>query len=402
MNIEREYLSLPIKKRIVFSNPQRVDVEARNSFLGKLEGDTHTILQLDGWGHVALVQKSRPYITGPADLMLIPIYRDISQVSELDDDEGRALLRMSGSVAHAMVRADEGKGQSHSVIAFNQQPACVYLPEKYENGVEVKTQTINQLHFHIFLEDGQGETNGTIADLKEGDKKDFLDIFGIAFGEALIPVLKKKVTSLNNKAEVFFLKNRFPLGINIRWDESLESVTNDPNLFNFIKFSQERLIAFYQDFAGCIAADGSHWWENRNSDLRSKSERIEKVNDFLKRKCGNLSAFSQRIARLLATNIVSSGSESRQYLRLIYGPASIWIIYENDSGCYIHLSPKVLSRGNAMESLGIWKDQFDEADEKRQLVLDDFYLKLIEEIDDSYSPQKGPLLTEGGIKNRNG
>jgi len=115
-----------------------------------------------------------------------------------------------------------------------------------------------------------------------------------------------------------------------------------------------------------------------------------------------LSAFSQRIARLLATNIVSSGSESRQYLRLIYGPASIWIIYENDSGCYIHLSPKVLSRGNAMESLGIWKDQFDEADEKRQLVLDDFYLKLIEEIDDSYSPQKGPLLTEGGIKNRNG
>ena len=28
--------------------------------------------------------------------------------------------------------------------------------------------------------------------------------------------------------------------------------------------------------------------------------------------------------------------------------------------------------------------------------------ELIEEIDDSYSPQKGPLLTEGGIKNRNG
>jgi len=395
MKIEREYLSLPIKKRIVFSNPQRVDVEARNPFLGKLEGDTHTILQLDGWGHVALVQKSRPYITGPADLMLIPIYRAISQVSELDDDEGRALLRMSGNVAHAMVRADEGKGQSHPVIAFNQQPACVCLPEKYENGVEVKTQTIDQLHFHIFLEDGQGEINWAIAGLKGEDKKDFFDILGLAFGEALIPDLKKRVMTLNNKAEVLFLRGRFPLGINIRWSESLEGVTNDPNLFSFIKFSQERLITFYQNFADCLTVDGSHWWE-KNSDLRPRSERIERVSDFLKKKCSNLSAFSQRITRLLAMNIVSSRSESRQYLRLIYGPASIWIIYEDDSGCYVHLSPKVLSKGNAMESLGIWKDQFDEVDKQRQLVLDDFYLRLLENIDDLYCPQKGPLLTERG------
>ena len=123
---------------------------------------------------------------------------------------------------------------------------------------------------------------------------------------------------------------------------------------------------------------------------------MERVNDFLNKRCSNLSAFSQRIARLLAMNIVSSRSESRQYLRLIYGPASTWIIYEDDSGCYVHLSPKVLSRGNAMESLGIWKDQFDEADEQRQFALDDFYLKLLENIDDLYCPQKGPLLTERG------
>lgn len=395
MNREREYLGLPVKKRVVFSNPPGPNMCNDEPFLGELEKDTHTYLSVDNRGLIALVQKSRPYISGPADLMLIPAYRSVSQICELDDNEGQSLLEMSGVIANSMVEISGDKNCGRPVIALNQQPSCVSLPGKYEEGVEVKIQTIDQLHLHIFLEDGEGDPFLTIGALSAEDKKDFLDIPGLVLSEALFPDVDHQATALNSLAETRFSLDKYPLGINIRWGRKITDITGDPKAFDFIKHVQDRLATAYQDFCRCLTVGGDDWWLGR-SQLRFSDERIARTEVLLETTYKHISDFGKRVALLIARNIVPGELEERRYLKMLYGPSCTWIFFEDSSGAYIHFSPKVLSRGNAMECLGIWKDQFEEADEARQRLQHSFYLDLQENLATrGYEVQKGPLLTEG-------
>ena len=66
---------------------------------------------------------------------------------------------------------------------------------------------------------------------------------------------------------------------------------------------------------------------------------------------------------------------------------SIAIAFTKGDFATINVSPRIISKGNAMESFGIWKDQFEDASQENQLEYNRFYLNLLSNINQIYCPQ---------------
>jgi len=374
---------LTIKERVVFSNPSRLLLGEVRPFLGSLEGDAYAILRLDPYGEVGLVQKSRPYVEGPADMMMVPFYRPVSLITECTPDERHKLFALSGHLVELFERCCP---HDYPVIAINQQSEGTTIPGKYaEDGTELKVQTIDQLHFHIFMEDKSGEPKFPIFRLKSEDRKDFLDPFSVVATDFIGPMVRQQILRSGLVCDYQIAWNSFPLGIRIFIDKPLSATTQEVALSNFLSGVQTQYCIMYELVASCfLSSDGS--------DMpRKRTERVDRVNQLVK-KYDCLSEFSKRLLSLLAHKVTSSKQENRKYLRFVKGPALTWLLYAQDKQTVVNLSPRILSRGNAMESLGIWKDQFQDASSEVQQEHNCFYRNLLPIIDPQYKPIAGPLL----------
>lgn len=366
--VQLQIKKLPIWQREVTPNNGRPT----------LREDTHTLLQVNGLGTVGLVQKTRPYVSTPADLMLLPFEKEVSQLTELTAEEGRALFAVTADVAttlHTLI------GTGVPVIGINQQPDCVLIPEKYAaDGTELKVQTIDTLHLHVFVEDGSGWQRGTVGELEALDRYDFVDPFSLIVSELALPIVHAQ---LGGEGTVDLQTSRFPIGLDIVFSGDISEVLAQPFFFTFLQSLQRELFKVYGDISGLVF--------HPDGDLRPQQERVLNVQHFLQ--TADISPYQKRLLVGVVSNLKPRNEEPRKHLRFVQGPALTWVIYQRGRQTHLAMTPRILSRGNAMESFGIWKDHPDEnGDANHQRWINDFYWKLISALGKKYTPQPGPLL----------
>ncbi|MFA6250438.1 MAG: hypothetical protein WC686_02915 [Candidatus Shapirobacteria bacterium] len=372
---------LVVKERIVHANPQRGDLSRYRLYLGTLESDAHTIVSLPNFGDVGLVQKRRPYVEGPADLMLVPFYRPVDLLTHCSPDEARELFFLSG---HLIGVLSSLQLNGFPVIAINQQPEAGKIASKYApDGTELKVQTINQLHFHLFIEDGSGQPKARVAQLNEEDQPDFLDPFSPIVAQLLAPIVAEHVCSSGLKGELRTVWDEFPVGLRITIEAPLPIVMQEPQLPVLLSQVQDRYCLAYN----CLASN----FLDPSKRLIDRPERIRRTRQFLAN-TDCLSPLSRRHLLLLSSSVTSSEKETRHHLRFVQGPALTWLFFQQGRQTVVNIAPRILSRGNAMESLGIWKDQFDDAPVSTQCQYNAFYAELAARVDSRYRPRSGPLL----------
>lgn len=324
-------------------------VAPRNELSGgvdTLEKDAVLVTQDDLLGRCALVKKLTQYVDSPADLMFVALDTDASQITELPIHHLQRYFSLVQLYANAFSEFQDGT----PIVAFNQQERCKRIPSKFStDGTELKVQTINQLHVHIFIEDGSGFEHTTLRELEEEDILDFYDVVGIAFSELLQAKLNIKISEMGWNIQ---LNSRsYPLGLTFT---PLEKPRVD--LPTLMVYFQKEYNAAYGDIERVFVEKivGA----TRRERLLLYEGLVEKY---------NLSPSSKRVFKTLALALKDKPTdEEKSFLRLIEGPAITWVLELPWCPRNIKATacPKFFSRGNAMEAIGVWVDQEKRATRK--------------------------------------
>lgn len=329
-------------------------------------------------GQVSLIRKRTPYVSNPSDIMLMLPDQSASQITDLTNSQGGRLLE----VCTEILRVSGSRIQGARYISINQQTECLDIPQKFaSDGTELKVQTFNELHAHIFIRPyGTNYLQTQATSLEEEDYYDFFDEFGIVVSKAFFQTVNPKIIE-NYHVALSFQENRFPIGINI--SSSIRDF-NSVQLFEFMNFLQEEYVSFYYRFANEM--------QDENGVLLSRSERMSLYNKL--RNSISLSKDDEKVLKTLLIATRETNLESRKHMKYIKGPALTWLLEFGATNINLHLAIKFLARGNAMESLGVWVDQVLSKDRRQQTLAQVTHYKyLIENMDPIYNAKPGRIFT---------
>ena len=381
---------LRILLRDIPRNPPPQKVLSANSFLQEHYGNIHTIVELPYHGQLGLIQKVTPYVTNQADTMVAPMYRKISLLDEFKTREGIDYFAFLGRLAGIFLSI---LGDGIPIVAINQQALCNQIPRKYIDDVDLKVQTWNQFHAHVFLEDFSGTAWMQRSTIPLLERKNFFDPLSMAASELALRQVDTVREVFLPETELNLSKDHFPLGITLKWHRNIESAFDDPALFLFMRTVQTSLFKMYNHFMleylqleNPLAVNTYLSALSRESAALRKKAIIELIQK------NQFSIFTEKILMVLANNLRSWHDEKLHYLRIIPGPAMTWLIFQEFDQVVINLSFRILSRGNASEALGIYTrhDQF--ADSSRLIELNDFHHLLSEKLKRKYTIFPGPLI----------
>lgn len=362
---------LPIVYREVPKNP--ANFPDQKGFLL----DSFLTLEHPLIGTVALTRKRTQYVTGPADTMIVPLDLNASQLTELTVVQGHVFFEVCGCVAAAML---ELAGNGYPVIAVNQQPECVNIPQKFaSDGTELKVQTIDHLHSHVFIEDGAGVRGKKIAELDSASRNDFLDRLGLAASHLLLARINRKLVEFSFRPVAFFSESKFPLGINIPFIGGIRGLMANKKVFRLVTEVQEDLIELYGSVEGHML----------DEDKERKKRQLEL---FLSGLDAPASVKNYLLTVAMAIKKDAAGLE--KHLHLVMGPAMTWIFFEKEKKTFINLTPRFFSRGNAMEALGIWVEPIEVNKEKNLASQDAFYRLLMVKLGKLFNTEAGQVLLE--------
>lgn len=332
----------------------------RNEILGSkenMEPDAVFILEDDILGKTALVEKLTPYTNNPADLMLVNLERKETQITQLDERSRLRYFQILGMTANAFEKVTKEK----TFICFNQQENCEQIAQKYSpDGTELKVQTINSLHAHIFSENFQGDFFRNLSELDQKDFYDFYDPLGMTFSE----IVYREVVKKSGMDNLSIIDQQYPFGILLKMRGKFGEVPASDNLARMVCELQTRYSEIYNQIArGMEAEILGHDKKRRKDSFQKKLPQL-----------ADLSKPSQRIVKTIFLALKDDPlQEEKKYLRFVQGSALTWIITQNQDFLEATLSPKVLSRGNAMEALGIWVEQAPKNNPNRQAIKQSFY-----------------------------
>lgn len=353
-------LDLEIVKREIPSN----EVVGGES----LAEDAVIDIESETLGKVSLVIKKTPYVENPADLMLTVPDLKISQLTEFEPGKGCEFIALCGRTVGKM---HNQLGRGMPVIALNQQAECVYIPNKFApDGTELKLQTINELHAHLFIEAGEGHSMGPASNMEVADQIDFMDPFGLAVGKLLYGMLDNGGIELPNGFIANYETASFPLGLTIKIGDDIGSATGKPEFFDMLQRLQSKYVELYY-YVKCELT-------NEDGSLKDRQSRKAFVTEFLEGK--NLEPNEQRALETIGIATRNVEAEPRKNMRLVQGPALTWVIYESEGVTCANMNFRIVSRGNASDALGVWVEPVGKADVERKSQLRDFYIELAKQL----------------------
>ncbi len=362
---------LVVIERYVPRNP--VHEPNRDGF----RADSLLVIDNADLGPIGVVRKKTHYVNSPADVMIMPLEGAISQITELSEAEAASFLLTCARVVDAM---REISPDGSPVIAINQQPDCIMLPTKFApDGTELKVQTIDAIHAHVFLEDGRGLPRGTISSMDKVASTDFFDPLGHAVSQLFISEVNRQLDEAGLATQSTYNTDHFPLGINVPFDGDIVAVLTDPRIARFIQATQRSYVQTYRMI--------EQIWQNYSGEARR-----DQITQFFSGLSGEniqVREFVERVILSLREDV--SGVE--RHHRLVQGPALTWVIYERDGRCYIHLTPRFFSRGNAMEDLGVWVEPVEEVTPDLSEA-NDFYRLLMVKLGSTLLVSEGASLYE--------
>lgn len=314
---------------------------ATNSIYGESNDlDPNEFMELDTpvLGQLSLVRKKTPYVDNPSDMMIRMKNSDYSQITEMPSEKGGELLELCSKILE--ISAEEISGRKF--IAINQQVECNDIPSKYaQDGTELKVQTINEIHPHMFILPTDYPNTWQIGELEDEDYHDFYDEFAVAVSEALSKSFQVESSSVRKT----FNRNVYPVGL--IFHVSRDGSNEFHQTFDLMQRFQSEYSNLYYQYIGLIF--------DHEGNLLPRKERLEEMRVRVGRL--NLSEESEHSLLKMFVASIPRDQEDRKYLRFIQGPALTWLIEISDTDLIIHPSLRFVSRGNAMESLGVWVDQ---------------------------------------------
>lgn len=341
---------------------------------GGLLNDVNFVVGSDSLGELSFIRKKTPYVCNPADGLLMALQSNASQITDLTPLQQKEFLSIAGFIANEFSSRVSGI----PVIAINQQTECREIPSKYsQDGTELKVQTINELHAHIFMLDGSQNHLCTIAELDSSDRNDFYDPIGLGFLKLFIQNygLSQKYSNL------FFETSQQPLGLTLQFDSSISCTLNTLEFAKTLSDLQRDFVSFYCELRDLM----------NNFLFESYKARYLITQNVLKD--FDLTDDEYRLLHKVGSCLRrTSAEEKRKHMRLVQGPALTWIIFEDNGKTKVNLTPRVFSRGNAMEAMGYWVEQTDEIDNeeqgRRREFMDKVHANLLERLKINNSSRK--------------
>lgn len=370
---------LTVIKRVIPQN------EITSPSEGTIFDDSVLHLHSDILGEIEFVRKKTQYVENPADGMLILKNSKASQLTDLDLQEGKEFMRVLFSLANSMHRQ---LGYGYPTISINQQRDCQSIPYKYlPDGTEVKVQTIDQLHAHIFVEDRSGYSLAHLEELEEQDLYDHNDPYGVAATEILECVVNEVINgySLNDRYSVRFKGNSFPMGLQISVSKAFEPEDLSGEIFILLNEIQFKAYSIYSELEDLITST--------DGNLLSRRERVNIAREWLSKFHLSDESYKQLYTLIVALK-PNMSNEARTYLRLIKGPAMTWVLQDGYGITDIYVTPRIFSRGNAMEVLGVYVENEGKSSPERTNQLNGFYRELQQNVDSKFSPKIGPAIKD--------
>jgi hypothetical protein len=351
------------------------------SVLGKsdlgYEADSLAIVVDDLWKRFGIVRKWTQYMTGPADVMIIPLGTNVSQLTELDSPRLNRFFHLCGSLIDEMQREC---GNGFPVVAINQQPECVNIPNKYAvDGTELKVQTIDCLHAHLYIENGEHHHKIAHSSLRPEDKLSFVDPVGIIAGEIINNELSGVLEKIPGFVKSHLFVDRYPLGVNLELTGGIRENLDKIELCRFMADTQSWIFAIYRSL------------EDR---LKQTTDRTNVVDWFLGEH--HMDKRSAKYVSKIIRTIKDCSKVKKKHHRFVPGPAMTWIIYERDGNTFVNLTPRILSRGNASESLGVWVEPLDNTSGNKEAMSNQekFWNSIITKLSSTLDIKKGPAYDE--------
>jgi hypothetical protein len=347
---------------------------ATNSIYGESDDlDPNEFIELEtpALGQLSLVRKKTPYVDNPSDMMIRMKDSDYSQITEMPSEKGGALLELCSQILD--ISAEEISGRKF--IAINQQLECTDIPDKYaSDGTELKVQTINEIHPHMFILQPDYPNTWQIGELDDEDYHDFYDEFAVAVSEALSKSFQTGSSSIRKT----FNRKVYPIGLIFK--VSINGSNEFHQTFDLMQRFQNEYSNLYYQYRGLILDDHGNLLPRRKR-LEGMKERVRGL---------NLSKESEHSLLKMFVASIPRDQEVRKYLRFIQGPALTWLMEISNTELIVHPSLRFISRGNAMESLGVWVDQ---GYDRQDTYLNDqkkLYQKLMRKMH-QYNAKKGNI-----------
>ena len=362
---------------ILYREVPRNTVSVLGKSNGGYEADSLAIIKDGLWGRFGIVRKWTQYVTGQADVMIIPLGSKVSQLTELEAPQLNRLFHLCGTVVSEMHRRC---GNGFPVVAINQQTECVNIPNKFApDGTELKVQTIDEVHAHLYIEDGEHGHTIAQSELKAEDKYSFVDPLGVIAGKLIYKEVCGALERIPGFVKLHLFDDKYPLGVNLELKGGISENLDKTELCTFIVDTQSRIFGIYRSL---------------EDKLKQTTDRTHVVDWFLREQ--HMDEKSARYVSKIIRMIKVNSKVEKKHHRFVPGPAMTWIIYEKNGNTFVNLTPRILSRGNASESLGVWVEPVNDTDESGKIdsAQKTFWDEIINNLSKVLNITRGPIYDE--------
>lgn len=339
------------------------------------KADSLAVIKDDLWGRFGIVRKWTQYVAGPADVMIVPLGSKISQLTELETPRLNRFFHLCGVVVSEMHRKCKN---GFPVVAINQQPECVNIPNKYAaDGTELKVQTMNEIHAHLYIENGEHSRIIAQSMLKVEDRYSFVDPLGVIVGKLIYGEVRGLSERIPGFVKLHLNDGKYPLGVNFEFTGGISGNLDKPELCRFMVDTQLWIFGIYRSL---------------EEKLKQATDRAGVVDWFLSEH--HMDEKSAKYVSKIIRVIKNFSEVKKKYHKFVPGPAMTWIIYEKNGNTLVNLTPRILSRGNASESLGVWVEPVDDAIQsvKNDFNQKQFWVETINSLSDDLDITKGPMI----------
>lgn len=333
-----------------------------------LRENSFAIINLSNGLEVGLVSKARNYSATEYDVLQTMLLDDLSAIHEMPIQTVRDFFSLTAETYDVMSALSGGT----IVIGLNQHPEGFYLPEKDRHGNKQRVQTLQPLHVHIYEVSSIPDRWVQMADLPLDDQRDMTDPFlelssAVLASELGQHQLFKGLTISLSSPDIP------PWGLNIEIRKPLS---------NFLKEDSSLLVALQ-----AVIFDQYALWHGRLNNEKYDWASIDKSGV-------NLPESAIRRLRLLASHLKREDEVAGEYT-FTKGGAVTYTLFQNQEGhAVVSVHPRLMSKGNSADSMGIYVDNFEGEKITDILVKKEFYRNLLGHMATKYDAKSGSYLQE--------
>lgn len=331
---------------------------------------------------IDLISKARPYSATPYDIMIL-LHND--KVGDITKHPASLLLeffQFTQTVQEAM-QAISSLGIG---VGLNQHPIGPTLSYRSKSGQKNRVQTLLPLHVHVYeIETGQ-KNSIRWNQLSDTEQEDIYDPL-LPLSTTILYQSLQDEKDLADQEAIFTLNHtKPPFGLLIDFEKPFNDfLTQHISLLPVIQRHFNHRYARYAKYFGSLQSDGSY------RELTADQARANLI--------AAMDELSQNPQHQMTTSLFRryflSQSGSLSSYRFVNGPAITYTVMPGGNNqTQINIHPRIASRGNSPESLGIYKktsgtETFDDVQQKIK-----FYRLLIAKLKSSYTITSGRFLVE--------